>query len=111
MSNKTPALISTMLTIMLLVVLGILSVFVQMLALNGASQGQGMTAMGISLACQGAGTILLGVFAGWFTRLAITKFNWSRIIAVAAAVFLATLFGGGISFLSVLLSIPLAGIQ
>ena len=111
MSDKTPAVISTILTIILLVVFGILSVFVQMLALNGASERQGMTAMGILLACQGAGAILLGVFAGWFTRLAITKFNWNKIIAVTAAVFLATLFGVGISFLSTLLSIPLAGIQ
>jgi len=111
MSSKTPALISVILTVILLVLFGVLSIFTQMIALNGASERQGLTAMGISLVCQGVGTILAGVFAWWLTNLVVTKFEWNKILAVAVAVIAATLFGGFVSFLSIIFAIPLAGIR
>ena len=82
-----------------------------MVALNGVSERQAMTAMGISLVCQGIGVILLGILAGWLTKLMITKFNWNKILAVVIAVTLGTLFGGIIAFLSIIISIPVAGIR
>ncbi len=111
MPNKTPAVISVILTILLLVVFAIVSVLFEMLALNGASERQGMTAMGISLLCQGVGAVLLGIFAWWLTSLLISKFNWNKIIAVVVTVFLGTTIGTGISFLSLIISIPIAGIR
>lgn len=111
MSTKTPAIISAILTILLLTVLGVLSLLFQMVALNGVSERQGVTAMGISLVCQGMGAILLGIFAGWLTKLMITKFNLNKILAVVIAVALGTLFGGIIAFLSIIISIPVAGIR
>ncbi len=111
MPNKTPAIISVILTILLLIVFGILSVLFEMLALNGAGERQGMTAMGVSLVCQGAGAILVGVFAWWLTNLLIAKFNWNKFIAVIITVFFGTLLGAGISFLSIIIAIPLAGIR
>ncbi len=111
MPNKTPAVISVILTILLLVVFAIVSVLFEMLALNGASDRQGMTAMGISLLCQGVGAVLLGIFAWWLTSLLISKFNWNKIIAVVVTVFLGTTIGTGISFLSLIISIPIAGIR
>lgn len=111
MPNKTPAVISVILTILLLVVFAIVSVLFEMLALNGASERQGMTAMGISLLCQGVGAVLLGIFAWWLTNLLISKFNWNKIIAVVVTVFLGTTIGTGISFLSLIISIPIAGIR
>jgi hypothetical protein len=111
MPNKTPAVISVILTILLLVVFAIVSVLFEMLALNGASERQGMTAMGISLLCQGVGAVLLGFFAWWLTNLLISKFNWNKIIAVVVTVFLGTTIGTGISFLSLIISIPIAGIR
>ena len=111
MPNKTPAIISVILTILLLVVFAILSVLFEMLALNGASESQGLTAIGISLLCQGVGAVLLGIFAWWLTNLLISKFNWNNIIAVVVTVFLGTTIGTGISFLSLIISIPIAGIR
>lgn len=67
--------------------------------------------MGISLACQGIVVIIAGIFARWFTNLLITKFNWNRIPAIASAVFLGTLAGGFIAFLSIIIAIPVAGIR
>lgn len=111
MSNKTPAVISTVLTIILLVIFSIISIFMEMVVLNGASEKQGMAALGISLVCNGLATILLGLFSGWFTNLAIAKFSWNKILAVIVAVVLGTGFGAVTSFLSIIISIPLAGIK
>jgi len=110
MPNKTPAIISAVLTVILLVIFGVLSVFTQMLVLNGANESQGITAMGVSLVCQGAGAILAAAFAAWLTNLVITKFNWNNILAVAIAVIAGTLLGGILSFIAIIISIPLAGI-
>lgn len=111
MTNKTPAIISSILTVILLILFAVLSVFMQMITLNGVSESQGMTAMGISLVRQGVGVILAGIFAGWISNLVITKFNWNKILAVFVAVILGVLFGGTISFISTIISIPLAGIR
>ena len=109
MTNKTPAIISSVLTIVLLIIFVVLSVFTQMIALNGVSESQGMTAMGISLVCQGVGVILAAIFAGWITNLVITKFNWNKVLAVLGAVVVGVLVGGVISVVSTVISIPLAG--
>jgi hypothetical protein len=108
---KTPAIISAVLTILLLILFAILSIFTQMIALNGVSERQGFTAMGISLGCQGLGVILAAVFAWWSTNLMIAKFKWNKILAVAVAVIATSLFGGFIAFLSIIISIPIAGIR
>ena len=111
MPNTTPAIISAVLTVILLIIFGILSVFTQMLVLNGVSEGQGVIAMGVSLLCQGAGAILAALLAGWLTNFVITKFNWNKILAIVVAVIAGTLLGGVISFLSIIISIHLAGIR
>ncbi len=111
MNNKTPAVISAVLTTFLLIVFGIVSIVFEMLALNGASESQGTTAMGISLACQGVGAILIGIFVWWLTNLLISKFNWGKVIAVIVTVFLGTVIGTGISFLALIISIPIAGVR
>ena len=66
--------------------------------------------MGISLVCQGVGLILVGLFAGWLTNFVITKFHWNNVVAVMIAVIAGVLLGGAISFISFIISIPLAGI-
>src|SRR5688500_8947618 len=111
MPNKTPAIISAVLTVILLIIFGVLSIFTSMLVLNGVSVGQGMTAMGVSLVCQGVGATLAALLAAWLTNLGIKKFNWNKNLVVAIAVILGTLLGGVISFLSIIISIPLAGVR
>jgi len=109
--NKTPAIISTILTLLILVIFAVLSVFTQMIALNSVSERQGVTAISISLVCQGVGVLLAGIFAWWMTNLMIAKFNWKKILAVIIAVTIGTLAGGLISFLSIVIAIPVAGIR
>ena len=82
----------------------------QMIALNGVSERQGATAMGISLVCQGVGLVLAGGFAGWVSNFVTTKFNWNKIPAVIVAVIAGVFVGGAISFVAFIISIPLAGI-
>lgn len=111
MSSKTTAIISAVLTIILLVVFGVLSAFFEIIALNGASDKQGMTALGTSLVCQGGSAILAGIFAWWVSKLMVTKFNLNNILAIIIVVTVVVPLGAAISFCAMLLSILLAGIR
>lgn len=111
MSNKTPATISVILTVLLLILLAVLLLLIELIALNGVNERQGVTAMGISLACQGAVLILAGLSARWMTNFLITKADWNHSMAVVTAVLVAASVGGAISFLSVIIAIPVAGIR
>jgi hypothetical protein len=111
MSIKTPATISAILTILILIALAILSLLFQVIALNGAGERQGVTALSISLACQGVIILLAALLARWLTHFLITKADWNNIMAVASAVLVAASVGGAISFLSMILAIPLGGIR
>lgn len=111
MSDKKPAIVSAVLTVLFLVFLAIISVLLQMVALNGAGERQGLTAMGISLACQGIVILLLAIIAARTTRFLITRIDWNSILAVVVTVFVATVIGGTLAFLSTIISIPIAGIK
>ena len=111
MPDKKPALISAILTVVFLILLAVVSVALQMVALNGAGERQGLTAMGVSLACQGIVILLLAILAARMTRFLITRVNWNSILAVAVTVFVATTIGGTLSFLSTIIAIPVAGIR
>lgn len=111
MSSKKPATISAVLTVALLILLGILFVLLQMVALNGASERQGFTAMGLSLGCQSLVIILLSILAARATTFLITRVEWNSILAVAVTVLAAAMIGGVIAFLSTIIAIPLAGIR
>jgi hypothetical protein len=111
MSTKTPATISAILTVLILAFLAIIFLLLQMVALNGASERQGLTAMGISLGCQSLVIILLATLAARATTFLVTKVEWNNILAVALTVFVATTIGGVISFLSSIVSIAAAGIR
>ena len=111
MSSRTASILAAILSILLLLIFAILAVIFELIALNGASESQGMSAIGISLVCLGAGAILLGVLAWKATDLLITRFNLNPILAITLTVALAMLVAGTISILSIFVSIPLAGIQ
>ncbi len=111
MSTRTASLLATILSILLLLIFAVLAVIFALIALNGASESQGMQAIGISLACLGGGAILLGILAWKGTELLITKFNLNPVLAITLIVALALLIGGALSILSIFVSIPLAGIQ
>jgi hypothetical protein len=111
MSTKTPATVSAILTVLMLVFLAILFTLLQMVALNGASERQGLTAMGISLGCQSLVIILLGTLAARATAFLTTKVEWNSILAVVVTVLVAGTIGGVIAFLATVIAIPIAGIR
>jgi hypothetical protein len=75
MPDKIPALIAGLSTFVILILLAVLTVFIQMVALNGANERQGFNAMGISLVCQSVGLLLAVILARWLVNLLIAKFN------------------------------------
>ena len=107
---KSPT-ISAVLTVLILVLLAVIFTLLQMVALNGASERQGLNAMGISLGCQSLVIILLATLAARATTFLITKVEWNSILAVVVTVLVAATIGGVISFLASLIAIPLAGIR
>lgn len=111
MPARTPATISAILTVVILIFLAIVFVLLQMIALNGASERQGLTAMGLSLGCQSIAVIFLAALAARATTFLITKVEWNSVLAVVITVFIAATIGGVIAFLSTLIAIPIAGIR
>lgn len=110
MSTRSPAAISALLTVIILVLLAVVFLLLQMIALNGVSERQGFTAMGLSLGCQSIAVILLATLAARATTFLITRAEWSSILAVTTTVLIASVMGGVISFLASILAIPVAGI-
>jgi len=108
---KTPSTVSAILTILILIFVAIVFVLLQMVALNGASERQGLTAMGLSLGCQSLVVILLSTLASRATTFLITQVKWNSLLAVAVTVFTATIIGGVISFVASVIAIPIAGIR
>lgn len=111
MPIRTPPIIAAILTVVLLIFLSIALLFVEVVALNGASERQGILALGVSLVCQGLGLILAAIFAYWLARTLGAKFHWNPAAAVAVAVLAAITLGAVAAFLSTVISIPLAGIR
>lgn len=111
MPPRTSSIIAAVLTFLVLILFSIVLLFVEVIALNGASERQGFTAMALSLICQGITVILAAMLAWRLTALLVTKFNGNTALAVIISV-VAGVFGGGlIFFLSVLIAIPVAGIR
>ncbi len=112
MPNKTPITISVILTVLLLILVGIVSMFGQVVLLNGViSERQTTTALGIGLGCNGVTILLAAVFVRWLTKLLLVKFNWNQILAVAVAVILGVGLGAVLSFLSIIVGTLAAGIR
>ena len=111
MSTRTASILATILSIVLLLIFAVLAVIFEMIALNGASESQGMRAIGISLACLAGGAILLGILAWRATAFLIQQFNLNPVLAVTLITGLALLVGGAISIVSLFISIPLSGVR
>ena len=111
MPTKTASIIAGLLTAIILILLAILSILMQIVVLNGVSERQGFNSMTISLICQGVSLGLAVILARWVSNLLMTKFNLNSFLAVLIAVIVAAGLGGLISFLSIIVAIPLAGIR
>jgi hypothetical protein len=111
MSTRNASILATILSMLMLLIFAVLGVIFEIIALNGASESQGMRAVGISVFCLGTGAIFLGVLTWKGTAFLIQKFNLNPVLAVILTIALVLLIGGTVSVLSILISIPLARIQ
>lgn len=111
MSRRSASILSVILSLILLLVFAILTVILEMIAMNGATESQGMAALGTSLVCLGAGAILIGLLAWKAAGFFITRLHFNPILAVTLSVTLGMLASGVIAVFSLLISLPLAGIH
>lgn len=112
MPNKTPITISVILTVLLLILVAIVSMFGQVVLLNGVmNDRQATIALGIGLGCNGVTILLAGLFVRWLAKLLLVKFNWNQILAVAVAVILGAGLGAILSVLSIIVGALAAGIR
>lgn len=111
MSQRTASVVSLLLSLLLLLIFAVLTLIFEMIAMNGATQSQGATALGISLTCLSTGAILLGMLAWKMAAILITRYNLHPILAVTLTVAFGLLVSGMVSVVSLLFSLPLAGIR
>ncbi len=108
MPNKTPAIISVISAIVLLLALGTLSFFIDLVVLNGYSESAGGPALIAFGICQSLGLILSAVFAWRLTNLLLVKFNWNTILAVVVSVLASVVLSGILAVPAFVLSIVVA---
>ena len=108
MPNKTPAIISAVITFILLIIISAILSFGQLVLLNGASERVGSISLVTSLICQGVSNIIAVIIAWRLSIRFVTKSNWSNIAAVLVSVLIGTLTGAGLTFVSMIASILLA---
>jgi hypothetical protein len=98
-------------TFFLLIAVAIILLFGELVALNGASESQGFNAMSITVICQSVSMFPAVILARWVTKFLITKYNWNAFLTIVIAVIAGTSVGSILSFISVIIAIPLAGIR
>ncbi len=108
MPNKTPAIVSAVITFILLLIISVILSFGQLVLLNGFSGRVASIALNASFICQGVGNILAVIIAWRLTIRFITKSNWGNVAAVLVSVLAGTLTGAGLTFVSMIASILLA---
>ncbi len=112
MPTRKPVIVSVVLTILLLILVAILTMFVQIVLLNGVmNEGQATTALGVTLGCQAVTIILGAILARWSTRLLISRFQLGQILAVLIPVVSVTILGAVTAILSIFSGLIAAGIN
>src|SRR5688572_3694466 len=106
--SKTPAIISIVITVILLILIGVFVFFIDLIALNGFSGSEGGIALTTLGVCQSIVLILFAVLSGRFTNFLIAKRGWNQVPAVAVSVTTSILAGMLFYFAAVLLSIGVA---
>lgn len=110
MTTKTPAIISVVLTILVLLLLGVLSIFMNMVALNGMSSREGGPALLTLGSCSIIGIILSAIVASRLTKTFINKYSWNSILAVITAFIASIILGFVLNVIGFILAIIVADI-
>jgi len=104
MPARSPAIISVIATVIVLLVLGVLSFFIDLVVLDGYSESAGGPALIAFGVCQSLGLILSAIFASWLTNRLLAKTNWNKALAVIVSVFAGVAVGGLISMPAFIIS-------
>lgn len=111
MSTNKPIIVSVILTIVLLLAIAAVTMFSQIVMLNGVmNDRQATTALGVTLGCQGVTLLLGALFARWLTKMLITRFAWKSALAVIGTVTAVAVLGGAAFFVSMLAGLIAAGL-
>ena len=108
MPTKTPSIVSTVITVILLLLTAALGLFGLVIALNGYNDRAGGPALATTFVCNGIAIILAAVLAWRLPRWLVGKFNWNSILAVIVSVIAGSTAGGILSFTSVFIGIFIA---
>ena len=108
MSTKTPSILSTVITVILLLIFGAAVMFFLLVALNGFSERAATPALLTSLVCQGAGILLAGVLTWRLPKIFMEKFNWNKAIAVVVSIPTGLTLGGLIGSAALFIGIIVA---
>jgi hypothetical protein len=108
MSTKIPSIISSVLTVIFLIIIGLVFTFGQVVILNGFSEREGNASFLTAFICQGVGMLVCAVLAWWLTKFLVQKFNWNKVLSVIISVVVTTALGGGLAFASLIVSIGVA---
>ena len=87
MSTKTISVLSSLITFILTLALGLFMGFMQLVALNGFSEREGTPGLIAFLVCQIAGVILSVFITGKLVTYLISKFNWPGFWSSIASIF------------------------
>lgn len=110
MPTKMPSIISVILTTLVLILLGVLSIFMNMVALNGMSSREGGPALLTLGSCSIIGIILSAIVASRLTKTFISKYSWNSILAVVIAFIVSILLGFVVQVIGFILAIIVADI-
>lgn len=108
MPNKSLSILSSVITAILLLLLGAVSFLIELVVLNGYNSETGELALVAFGACQGIALILCTILAGRLARVFVEKFNWNKVLAVFGSVFAGALLSVLLGFGSFILSVIVA---
>jgi len=109
--RKTHSTIAGLSTFFILIAIGVLSIFWQLVLLNGETDSDAFNLLAISAIGQSIWLLIAVIIARWLSNLLITKFNWNKFLAILVAIIIPTGLGAVISFLLIFIPTLLAELQ
>jgi len=101
MSEKTAAIISAIITALLVLMIVIVFGFGGIVLLNGFMDASAAVYTGFT--CLGITLIICPILAWILARTFISRFNWNNILALIISAAISTLLGGGMGFASMVI--------
>lgn len=93
MPAKFPLIISSILSVVILLVVGAGVFLIAVVALNGFNSRQGEAALTVFALCGGIGVIVSAMLTGRLTKYFITKYNWNGFWAAIVSMLVSVMAG------------------